>query len=449
MAITMPWGEEISVLIQFGFPTEKFTLDSPTLGVLDVGGFLDGTLLDQDITQYVEDVSISRGRPDQLQQNNAGTSTIVLNNNNRFFDPVNEASPYWNADAGRSGVVPRRLVKVLSDGEPLFTGRITDVDLAYQKAAANATSDLSTVTITAADDFVLLANTYTESAITPTEELSGARVEAILDLTEVAYPNTRDIETGTAILGGGATYAIDANTNVLTYLQNVATAEQGFFYISREGDLVFTNRAGQTLDIPSAYFADDGTELPYTNLEVIYGQEFLYNKVLTQVIGGTEQVVDDAASQTEYGISTLALTDLLLNSDAAALDLATDLLDRYKQPQYRFDRLRAMYNGLGLNDRTALSTLDLGKIVSIKKSYVTGTPSTVTQEYTIESVQHTITADGHIVQYGLSYAVILAPLILDDPVFGQLDATNALAAPVPLEPFVFDISEFDAGFAFS
>jgi hypothetical protein len=447
MSTTLPWGEQITVLMELGFPANPFTLDSESLGVLD-SSVLDGTLLGSDVSSYATQVRISRGRPDQLQNFNAGVCVIDLNNNDRRFDPINEDSPYWNPVLNRSGVTPRRKVTVFSNGLPLFTGRITDIDVVYEPTSSSANYDLGTVTITAADDFVLLANTFTESMITPVEQLSGSRVEAILDLPEVAYPATRQIDDGVATLGGGAVFEIDTNTNILTYLQNVAASEQGYFFIGADGDLVFTDRIAGAFGVPQAYFSDDGTQIGYQGLEVIYGQEFLYNKVITQIQEGAEQIANDVASQAEYGISTLSLSDLLLSTDAAALALAEDLLGKYKQPLYRFDRLRSEYMTLTTIDQNTVTALEISDVVEITRTYNTGNPSAVSLVYAIEAITHVISPSGHIVEFGLSPTELLFPLTLDDPTLGQLDSVNVLAPPAVLSPFVFDISEFDAGYSF-
>lgn len=444
---TMPWGEDITVLMELGFPADGLALDDPNLGLLD-SGYLDGTLIGADVTEYVNELSISRGRSDQLTQFNAGTCEIVLNNNDRRFDPINESSPYWNSTLGRTGVVPRRKVTVKSGNEFLFVGKITDIDIAYQPVEPTATTEISAVTVNCADDFVLLANTFTEAAITPTEELSSDRVEAILDLPEVSYSLTsRDIETGTAILGGGATYEIPSNTNVLGYLNSVAESERGFFFVTRGGDLRFTKRSIQIFETPMATFSDAG-DILYTNIDIVYGQELLYNKVLTQNVGGVEQIADDVASQTEYGISTLSLTNLLFSTDAQALTLAEALRDAYSEPRYRYDNLVTAYNAVGSAYYNTLSQLEIGKAINVTRTYNTGTPTTVTKSYAIEQVLHAINPTGHVVRLRLSPVDILVPLILDDPEYGTLSTINALGEKPPYLPFIFDQSEFDSGFSF-
>ena len=421
----MAWGEEITVLMELGFPVNIFTLDSAEDGVLDEDIF-GGTLVGDDVSQFCQEISISRGRSDQLQNFNAGTCTVRLLNRDRRFDPINESSPYWDVSTGKSGVTPRRKVTVFSDGVQLFTGRITDIDVSYEPNNPNATSENSYVTITAADDFVLLANTFTENAITPSQELSGARVTSILDLPEVNYPATRDIDTGAATLGGGATFAIDSNSNVLTYLQSVATSEQGYFFVAADGDLTFTDRIAASFTSPSAYFSDAGTDIPYTSLSVMYGQEFLYNKVVCTVEGGIDQVANDVASQTEYGISTLSLSGLLLIDDAAALVLAADLLDKYKEPEYRFDRIQTIYNPLASGDQVTLTAVDIADVVRITRTYPTGTPASVTKDYSIENIRHVISPSSHTVEYGLAVADLVYAFILDDSLYGVMDSTNAL-----------------------
>ena len=422
---TMAWGENIQIFMELGFPVSPFTLDDALLGVLDED-YLDGTLVGDDVSTYAQELSISRGRSDQLQNFNAGTFSVRLLNRDRRFDPINESSPYWNPATNSSGVTPRRKVTVLSDGVALFTGRITDIDVSYEPNKPDATSENSYVTITASDDFVLLANTYTQDAVNPTQELSGTRVTTILDLPEVSYPATRDIDAGSATLGGGATFEIAANTNVLSYLQSVTTSEQGYFFVAANGDLTFTDRVAAVFSTVGAYFSDAGSNIPYTSLSVMYGQEFLYNKVVCTVEGGTDQVANDVASQTEYGISTLNLSGLLLVDDAAASTLAADLLDRYKLPEYRFDKLQTIYNSLSSVNQGTLTALELADVVSITRTYPTGTPASVTKEYSIENIRHVISPSSHTVEYGLAVADLLYPFILDDATFGIMDSTNAL-----------------------
>jgi hypothetical protein len=415
---TFPWGENAVVLMELGFLVNKFVLDDATYGKLDGIGVLDGTLLGDDVSSYCREISISRGRSDQLQAVSAGTATFTLVNNDRRFDPINTSSPYWDSTNNRSGVTPRRKVTVTLDGETVFTGRITDIDVSYEQ-------NLSTVSITASDDFVLLANTTTGTGFTPPAELSGTRVTSILDLADVNYPATsRSISSGTATFSATA---LNDNENALTYLQKCAESEQGYFYVSGNGTLTFTNRIASSFATIAATFSDTGTNIPYSALSVRYGQEFLYNKVICQTSSGTPQEANDVASQTEWGISTLSLSDLLLSSDADALTLSERLLSLYSIPQYRFDNIGVNLNRLTAPQRATVLGLEIADVISLTRTYSTGTPSSVTQYYSIEGISHKISPAKHEMEIRLAPADLVYPLILDDATSGVLDSVYALS----------------------
>jgi hypothetical protein len=246
----------------------------------------------------------------------------------------------------------------------------------------------------------------------------------LLNLPEIAYTGATDIDTGTATLGN---YELATNTNALTYAQAIATAEQGFFFVARDGTLTFTDRTSAAFATSAGTFTDnDGTGIKYQNLSILYGQEFLYNKIVATRQNGTSQIANDAGSQTEFGISTLSLGDLLLADDAAAQTLANDLLDLYAEPGYRFDNMTFLVSSLTSGNRTVVNQLELGDTVTVERNYQTGTPATVTKYQTVERLTHLITPSFHRLEVAMSDAYVLFPFILNDPVYGIMDADNAL-----------------------
>lgn len=414
MATVLAFGEQIQVFIALGYPANGFQLDS---SVLDGTNVLDGDLNGDDVAEYVQELTISRGRSDQFQPFRAGTCTIVLNNDDRQFDPTNEVGVYWNPLTNESGVQPRRRVQVVSENNlPLFTGRIANIELEYDFVTSRAI-------ITAVDDMVLLANATVGDAFTPPSELSGARVSSILNLPEVAYPATRDIAVGVATLGN---YQVDENTNVAAYLAKVAQAEAGFFFVANNGDLTFTDRTEGQFSVPVASFADDGSATKYQGLEMSFGQLF-YNRVQATRETGAVQVAEDLASQTTYGISTLSLDGLLVASDGDATAIADTLLKQFANPQFHFDNLQLIISVLSGATRNTINGLELGQIIEITRTFAVGSPLSITKDYGIERISHVITPDRHIVTLGLFDAFIVSALILDDAVFGEIDAFNALA----------------------
>jgi hypothetical protein len=422
MAVTMPWAEQIVVGMSLGFPVDVFTLDSATDGILDTD-ILDGALLAQTVTEFTQSVSIARGRSANQNETQAGVATIVLNNNDRRFDPINEDSPYWNSATNTSGVEPRRFVEIISNGEHLFQGAITAINISYE-------TNFSTCTIEASDDFTRLANMTVATAFTPSVQISGNRVTTLLDLPEVNYP----IDQRVIATGGKDVQAlqIDAGTNVLDYLQQVTLADQALLFMSRDGNIVYTDPLGTVLASNiQATFTDSTAGLgiiPYTSIATITDQTFLYNRIVTSKEGGIEYVEDDATSQTSFGIQTYSLTGLLLNEDSDAEQLATELLDKYKNPVYRFDDMQFVFNSLSTSNQTTMASLDIGDNIKIVRTFATGSPLTVELYYQVERLSHDITTGQHTCTIGLgSLKTLIYNFILDDATFGTLSTSNALA----------------------
>jgi len=418
----MPWGEQIVVGMSLGFPVNVFTLDSATDGILDTS-ILDGALVAQAVTEYAQSVSIARGRSANQNETQAGVATIVLNNNDRRFDPINESSPYWDSATNTSGVQPRRFVEIISNGEHLFQGAITAISIAYE-------TQFSTCTIEASDDFTRLANMTIATAFTPSVQISGNRVTTILDLPEVNFPiDQRVIETGGKDLQA---LQVDAGTNVLSYLQDVALADQALLFIDRNGNIVYTDPLGTVWNYDiDATFTDSTAGvaiIPYAGISTITDQTFLYNRIVTSREGGSEYVADDTTSQDSYGIQTYSLTGLLLENDSDAEALATELLTKYKDPVYRFDDMQFVFNGFSTANQTVMASLDIGDNIKIVRTFATGTPLSVELYYQVERTSHEITTGQHTCTIGLgSLKTLIFEFILSDAEYGILDASNALA----------------------
>ncbi len=394
----MPWGGTYSVLADLALPSNEFTLDDSSLGVLGGNCYLDGRTTD-DITDRVQEIRISRGRHDQFQDFQAGIMTLVLTNNDRELDPRNTQSRYYDPLTDTSGVTIRRKVTVYYGNTAIFTGRITDIDISYDPTSSPITR--STVTIDVADDFVLLANAYLDEYF-PTSQLSGARVSAILDLPEIGFSGTTDIESGTITCLDDP---ISFGTRALDALQAVAATERGVLVVKGDGTLYFGSRVTGSPTIDH-YFSDDGVGSEYNQLSIVYGQENLYNRVICTPIDSVNPgVADNATSQSTYGIAALSVNNLLC-SDSDAQDLADYLLTLYGLPSYRFDGLEVQFAGASVPpaEQQQIIDLDIGANIRVLKTYAIGSPSTLFQNVTIEHIDHVITAQSHTVSYKLAPA---------------------------------------------
>jgi hypothetical protein len=381
-----------------------FILDDPTQGLLDSAFVLGGDVL-TDVTEYVASVSVSRGKSRELDRYTAGQASVSLHNDSRIFDPFNTASIYYTQ------IVPRKPIVIETNGERIFTGFIDDWDLTYD------VSGKSFANVAAIDGFLRLSSAELDT-FTNTVQLTSDRITTILNRPEVAWPvANRNLDTGIATLQADV---VPENANALQYLQLVEATENGKLFIDRSGQVTFKNR----IPVPSlndiAVFADDSTSdsIQYTNIEVIYGSENLYNRVSITRANGTAQTVDSITSQDAYGVASLSLDGLLFNTDTESLELANYLINLYELPELRLNSLT-----VNLHDKTSaevekLTTLDIADAAQIIFT-PNQTGSAIDQYAVVTGVSHNIGIDRHTVTYFFS-SIFYVALILDDPIYGRL-----------------------------
>jgi hypothetical protein len=399
----------MQVLVGFqsttGFGT-PFQLNDSFYGVLDTAGrgTLGGVTF-VDLTSIVESVNITRGRNRQLDQFNAGTATIAFNNQTEILNPTNTTSPYYPF------VLPRCPVQIFANGIPIYTGLITDWNLDYD------ISNKDMMYASCADNFTVLAN-QALNAVTPSAEGTGARINTILDLTEINYQGARSIDTGSSTLGA---FAIDQDTVCLNYLQQVNTSEQGYLFMSANGTLTFKGRSSVLNPVAGATFNTNGTGLPYQTLINQYGDELLYNYIITQSPAGGVQTTSSATSIALYQAQQYALTNLLNSTTAEVAGLGNYLLGKYQNPVLRFTGLSTQLTALSSVNQNIALTLDLTSICTVVKNFVVGTPATETQTLIVSGVSHNITPGSHIISYTFESTDGNQYLTLNDTIFGTLD----------------------------
>ena len=412
MAKATKWGSTYKVLLDVGFLADAFVLDSSTLNGTDV---LNGSTSFVDITEYVTNININRGRATQLDTFPSSSCTISADDRAaaRYFDPLNTASEWYSG--GTVGIAPRRQFQVYggtAGTTAMFTGYVYDLNLDY------AEPNLSTATIVATDALGQLGQTVL-TAFNPSSQLTSARVSAILDRPEVSFSTAlRSIETGLATCG---TVAYEDATNVLTALQDVATAEGGRLFVDRSGSLNFDARIAVSFGTAVASFG--GTAgLPIQSLSNVYGAETVVNRVAVQIDGGTaSSIASGTASQAQYGIKTLSLTGVPLATDAAGSALAASLLSRFQEPVVRFSEMDVLLGALTTAQQATMAGLEIGDILSVSKTFSVGTPATVTQNVVVESIRHSINPQRHTVTIGMGQVQLVIPFILDTSALDDTD----------------------------
>ena len=410
----------IQVLVGFQTTTgfgQPFILDDAVFGVLDTAGRGTlGGLTFADVTEFVEAVNITRGRNRQLDQFNAGTATVSFDNATRVFDPLNTASIYYPF------VLPRCPIVINANGTPIYTGVITDWNLDYD------ISNQDMMYATCADQFTVLSNQQLD-AHTTTAELSSTRIDTVLDYAEVNYAGARAIGTGSSTLGGTAAsagFSIAQDTNLLNYLQLITTSEQGYLFMSAAGALTFKGRSSVLNPVAGATFDTTGTALPYQTLINQFGDELLYNYIVTQSPAGAIQTTSNATSIALYQTQNYQLLDLLNSTTTEVAALGNYLLGKYQNPVLRFTGLTTQLAALTEANQNLLLALDLTSVTTVQKDFATGTPLSETQTLIVSGISHSIIPGSHLVSYTFEATDGNAYLTLDNAIFGTLD-NNLLA----------------------
>jgi hypothetical protein len=387
-----------------------FVLDDTERGVLDNTAWtLAGTFF-YDVTQYVKDIQINRGKNRDIDSYTAGESIVTMNNYNRYFDPTFQASPFYG------NIIPRREVRISSNGIQQYFGTIDDWNLAYNIQGE------STVSFATSDGFYKF-NNQALNAGTATVQTSGERISTVLDDHNVNWPSTfRNIDTGVATLGEDV---IAEGTNVLAYLKLVEKTEFGAFFIAKNGYATFKDRTVVQPVTGLVELTDDGTGIGYSDLRITYGSEQLANEIIvSSVVTESTVTAVDLASQGVYGVLNLTLSDLLMNSDDQVEDLAVFLANKYSQPEYRFDAVEIILDDLSLADQNKVLNLELNDVVKVKFT-PNGIGPAIQQYAEIININHRADLQIHRVTLGLARLDFLY-FILDGPTFGTLDTDNAL-----------------------
>jgi len=408
----------------FSYP---LILDSSTYGRLDINSLGDVPADLVDVSDMVMKCSTRRGRNRILTNFEAGSATVTLNDPNSDFNPQNTSSPYFGK------LIPLRKIRIYANltvggvvqEVNIFAGYITSYDTSFYSGVYST----STVTLQCVDGFRLLNNVSTgETPIPgcPAGQLSGARVDAILDFAQ--WPNSQRIRNQ-----GNSTMQADPGEarSVLAAIQTVEQSEFGAFFMSRGGLTTFLERdtvAKRAALLPRVYTdtPSSPTEFTYSNIDFAFDDQLILNNVtVTRNDDGIgpalPQTWDDAASKAKFFTKSGQRTGILVQSDTESLDQAQTLIAARKNAELRIEALTVnMY--ADINEANALINLtsDIYNLVFIKKSMSGG--STMEQELFIQGVQHDVTPDTWNIKL-LTAEPLIQAFILDSPSQGILGDT--------------------------
>ena len=384
---------------------DPFTLDSATSGVLD-SDVLEG-ITPVDITADVYAIRVDRGRSRWLDDFQAGTCSISLDNRTRTYDPTGGGT--YSTD-----IVPGKRFRVTTGGTPIFDGTSDDWDIAYSLGGDSVAS------VVISDGFSDLGHTIlTETATT--SQLSGARLTAILDRADVNFPTAyRDIAAGVTTLQADT---IADGTDVASYAQLISRTEGGRLFMAADGDLTFRDRYETQTTVGALKFADDGTGVPYYGIQVAVGSELLFNRALVTRVGGTQQTADNLTSQDSYGVRTLEYSNLLFNSDTDSDNFAEYLVSRYGTPEVRISQIDINLHALDATQAGNVIGTELGDVIRVVYS-PPGGGTAIDRYAVVDRISHEIGPQMHNIVFGLSKTA--QAFTLDSDPFGELDGDYPL-----------------------
>jgi hypothetical protein len=388
-------------------------LDDPVKGILDSPDYTLGGVAFYDISNRVRSVGVNRGKSQALDRIDSGTLNIVADNADRLFDPLFEDSPFYGA------LVPRRSVRVFANDKYVFDGYIDDFNLTYDPAGN------SQVLMECSDAFSVLTKARLNEQ-TPTEQLSGARIEAILNRPEVNWSATqRDIDTGIFTMLDST---IEQDTQALEYLQLVSDSEFGDLFISKDGKIIFRDRSYEPAE-PSFIISDDPNDaeaIPFVDINIVYGSEYLYNRIIisnSDVIP-EEATAENEASQLFYGVLTYSQTGLLTSSLTDLQAVADSLLDKYKQPVYRFESVTHVLDTLTEAQQAKLLDVEISDYVEVRFE-PNGIAPAIVQYCKVIGISHEWDRETKSITFSLEKIEANA-WQFDDFIFGRLSAGNFL-----------------------
>ena len=298
------------------FSTGPNTAQAVIIGqaIFGTNVFADAASVIVDVSNKVSRVETSRGRNALSDQFQTGALTLRIIDQNGDFNPQNTTGPYYNL------LTPMRKVQITATFNsvtyPIFSGFITSYVTTYPKDA----EEVAYTEIKAVDAFRLAQVAQISTVVDATAgQLSGTRINKILD--EIDWPATmRDVDAGLT------TMQADPGTNrtALQALTTVATSEYGALYVDAAGSFVFQDRSVTVSSIAGTptVFADNGTGIVYSDASWILNDTLIFNKSTITRSGGTAQVATNQPSIDKYFLHSYFLDNLLMQTDAVALDYA-------------------------------------------------------------------------------------------------------------------------------
>jgi hypothetical protein len=354
-------------------------------GIFGTNIFADSTAVIVDVSDRIDYIKTRRGRDAVSDEFQAGQLTLRIIDQNGDFNPQNVTGPYYEL------LSPMRKIQITATYNsvtyPIFSGFITS----YLNTQPQEATALAYTTIQAIDAFRLaqLAQVTTVAGASA-GDLTGTRINQILD--EIEWPTSmRDVDAGQTTVQDDP----GSLRTSLFAMQTVATTEYGALYVDATGSFVFQDRALTTSSValPSVNFNDDGTGISYVDANWVLNDVLIYNKATVTRTDGTPQVALNQASIDKYFLHSFNEKDLLMETDAVALDFARAYVASRQETSIRCDSIDLdLYTPNYDAGITAALELDFFDPITVTTTQPGG--STISKTLQIFGVQNFITPNS-------------------------------------------------------
>ena len=341
----------------FGYP---FTIGDSKYGILGVSQLAASTVPVPivDLTPNVRQITITRGRNVIRDQYEAGNAVVRVLDPLSYFNPQNTSSPYYGY------LTPLRKLRVSAttgtDQHFLFSGYTTEYRYTYPQG-----QEIGYVDIYCADAFRLFQLAQVETvADSGAGQSTGTRIGKILD--QVFFPpNMRTLATG------DSNCQADPATlrSSLAALKNVEFSEQGALYIDGSGTLVFKDRSDVVSSIAATPIEfNQTTGIPYKNLVYAFDDKLIINQATMTRVGGTQQFAENTASAIKYFPHSYNQSELVIDTDANALNIARTYVATRAETTIRIDAMTVdlLDPAVPTNTMIGLDYFDVCKITNVQ-----------------------------------------------------------------------------------
>jgi hypothetical protein len=359
----------------FGNP---FILNTSQLGFAELASAIPVIV---DVSTQTTNISTRRGRNLLQDKYESGSATIRIVDPDGDFNPQNTASPYFGLLQPLRKIQASAIYGGVTYG--LFGGYITEFRYTYPTG-----QETGYCTFICNDAFRLMYNSGITTVTGGTAgQTTAQRVQSIL--TMIAWP-----PAFTSIGTGATTCIADPGTTrtVLDAIHTVEFTEQGAFYIDANGVATFKGRQF-VYDAQAAsptIFNQTGTGINYAGITFALDDKTIVNKATVTRTGGTAQTYSDATSIAQYFTRSITATDMLMQTDANALALATAYVDTRKETSIRIETITLdLVTPSYTAGVTAALSLDFFDTVDITNEQPGG--STIQKKLQVQGIAHNIT----------------------------------------------------------